>query len=171
MTNSEIRKHKAKQLRYKHSALESLGSAFLMDRLSEIEEACEDVRYFVDNDEDSLLNALDGDDEEVWEFKMAFADLAVDADRLRAAINDWRSIVFPEAEVWGLVMPKEDGLAVKKAIRLDDLVGLPLFCSGQGWEKDIPLWAKDKMDKLGWRVLSGFPIMLPSLRRSGSATY
>ena len=31
---------------------------------------------------------------------------------------------------------------------MDDLIGLPLFCSGQGWEKDIPLWAKDKMDKL-----------------------
>ena len=45
-------------------------------------------------------------------------------------------------------MPEEDELAVKKAIRVDDLVGLPLFCSGQGWEKDIPLWAKDKMDKL-----------------------
>ena len=24
----------------------------------------------------------------------------------------------------------------------------PLFCSGQGWEKDIPHWAMDKMDQL-----------------------
>ena len=27
-------------------------------------------------------------------------------------------------------------------------IGLPLFCSGQGWEKDIPHWAMDKMDQL-----------------------
>ena len=47
-----------------------------------------------------------------------------------------------------LITDKDDSLAKKKAIHVDDLVGLPLFCSGQGWEKDISLWAKDKMDKL-----------------------
>lgn len=54
----------------------------------------------------------------------------------------YESLVFPEADIWGLVMPEDDKLAVKKAIHVDDLIGLPLFCSGQGWEKDIPLWAK-----------------------------
>ena len=39
-------------------------------------------------------------------------------------------------------------MAKKKAIRVDDLIGLPLFCSGQSWEKDIPHWAKEKMDRL-----------------------
>ena len=62
--------------------------------------------------------------------------------------SKYESLVFPEADIWGLVMPEEDPLAGKKAVRVDDLIGLPLFCSEQSWEKDITLWAKDKKDKL-----------------------
>ena len=62
--------------------------------------------------------------------------------------SKYESLVFPEADIWGLVMPEEDPLASKKAVRVDDLIGLPLFCSEQSWEKDIALWAKDKKDKL-----------------------
>ena len=60
----------------------------------------------------------------------------------------YESLVFPEAEEWGLVMPEDDALVVKKAIRVDDLIGLPLFCSAQSWENDIPRWAGAKMDAL-----------------------
>ena len=62
--------------------------------------------------------------------------------------SKYESLVFPEADIWGLVMPEEDPLASKKTVRVDDLIGLPLFCSEQSWEKDIALWAKDKKDKL-----------------------
>lgn len=60
----------------------------------------------------------------------------------------YESLVFPEADVWGLVMPEDNPLAEKKAIRVDDLIGLPLFCSEQSWEKDIPRWAGEKMGGL-----------------------
>lgn len=60
----------------------------------------------------------------------------------------YEALVFPEADVWGLVMPEDDPLAEKKAIRMDDLIGLPLFCSEQSWEKDIPRWAGEKMGGL-----------------------
>lgn len=60
----------------------------------------------------------------------------------------YESLIFPEADVWGLVMPEDDPLAEKKAIRVDDLTGLPLFCSEQSWEKDIPRWAGEKMGGL-----------------------
>ena len=60
----------------------------------------------------------------------------------------YESLIFPEADVWGLVMPEDDPLAEKKAIRVDDLIGLPLFCSEQSWEKDIPRWAGEKMGEL-----------------------
>ena len=62
--------------------------------------------------------------------------------------SKYESIIFPESDIWGVVIPADDPLAKKKAIRVDDLIGLPLFCSGQGWEKDIPRWAKEKMDQL-----------------------
>ncbi len=58
------------------------------------------------------------------------------------------SLVFPEADRWGLVMRSDDALAEKEAISADDLIGLPLFCSAQSWENDIPRWAGAKMDSL-----------------------
>lgn len=79
---------KAKELRFKRGALESLGSAWLMRRLDEIGEACDEVAYYMDDDE-TLLNAMDGSEDEVWEFKMLYADLSADADRLRNAVSDW----------------------------------------------------------------------------------
>ncbi len=60
----------------------------------------------------------------------------------------YESLIFPEEDVWGLVMPEDDLLAKKKEIRVDDLTGLPLFCSEQSWEKDIPRWAGAKMAAL-----------------------
>lgn len=62
--------------------------------------------------------------------------------------SKYESIIFPESDIWGVVMPGDVPLAKKKTIKVDDLIGLPLFCSGQSWINDIPGWAKDKMDKL-----------------------
>ncbi len=62
--------------------------------------------------------------------------------------SKYESLIFPDADVWGLVMPEDDPLTKKKVIRVDDLIGLPLFCSEQSWEKDIPGWAGEKMDCL-----------------------
>ena len=48
---------------------------------------------------------------------------------------------FPERDVWGLIMPENDPLAEGPAVTVKDLAGLPLFCSGQAWEKEIKDWA------------------------------
>ncbi|MBR6939405.1 MAG: LysR family transcriptional regulator [Clostridia bacterium] len=72
-----------------------------------------------------------------------FAVLAEIPDRRK-----YNSLEFPERDIWGVVMSADLPLAKKKAIRAQDLIGLPLFCSGQGWEKDIPHWAKENMEKL-----------------------
>ena len=57
-------------------------------------------------------------------------------------------IEFPEADVWGLVIPKEDKLAKKKLIRVTDLTGLPLFCSEQAWSGVIKKWAGNRYTDL-----------------------
>ena len=57
-------------------------------------------------------------------------------------------IEFPEADVWGVVMPADCRLAKKKTVCVDDLVGLPLFCSQQSWKNDIPRWAGERMNEL-----------------------
>lgn len=88
-----------------------------------------------------------GDTEQVAEkLDKGLLDFAVLAETPDS--SKYESLVFPESDIWGVVMPADSALAKKKAIRVDDLIGLPLFCSGQGWEKDIPGWAKSKMDKL-----------------------
>ena len=57
-------------------------------------------------------------------------------------------LAFPERDVWGLVIPKEDPLAEKNVIRPEDLAGLPLFCSEQGWNGDIRKWAGRSFSKM-----------------------
>lgn len=87
--DTRTRQEKARDLRYKHAALESLGAEFLTNRLEEITVACDDVQYFMDSEGKTLLDALDGNEEEAFEFKMMFADLAADAYRLSAQLyND-----------------------------------------------------------------------------------
>ena len=116
---------------------ESYQICFLAREIHMLKQSYPGLRYHITS----------GDTEQVAEkLDKGLLDFAVLAEIPDA--GKYESLVFPEADVWGLVMPEDDKLAVKKAIRVDDLIGLPLFCSGQGWEKDIPLWAKDKMDKL-----------------------
>ena len=87
--DTRTRQEKARDLRYKRPALESLGFDFINDKLSEIEEACDDVQYFMDSEGKTLLDALDGDEEEAYEFQMMFADLSGDAYKLSECLHEW----------------------------------------------------------------------------------
>ena len=60
----------------------------------------------------------------------------------------YHSIPFPEADYFGAAIPSDSGLAKKDAVTVDDLAGLPLFCSEQSWENDIRPWAKEKFPRL-----------------------
>ena len=106
-----------------------------------------EINTFKQNYPNLRYHITSGDTEQVAEkLDKGLLDFAVLAEIPDASKYD--SLVFPEADIWGVVMPSDSPLAKKKAIRVDDLIGLPLFCSGQGWEKDIPGWAKDKMEQL-----------------------
>ena len=59
-------------------------------------------------------------------------------------IKKYDFLPFPEADVWGLIVPADDPLAEKKEIRIDDLIGNPLFCSEQAWDKEVAAWAGKK---------------------------
>ena len=85
---SEIKANRTRNLRYKRPALASMGFDAMRAELDEIEEACAGIHWFVDQDDENLINALDGEEEEAWEFKVAFADLEAKADQLREAMRD-----------------------------------------------------------------------------------
>lgn len=86
--NQEERRQKARNLRYKRPALASLTYECISEELSEISEACSDIHYYVDCDGDSLLEALDGDVEEEYEFRMAFCELDAKVTNLQDQLYD-----------------------------------------------------------------------------------
>ena len=57
-------------------------------------------------------------------------------------------LAFPEKDLWGLVIPEGDPLSEKDVIRVEDLAGLPLFCSEQGWNGDLKKWAGSSFSKM-----------------------
>lgn len=75
-------------MRYKQPALASLGWENITNELYDIQEACSDVHWFFEDDGDNLLAAMDGDEDAVYEFKMAFAELEAKCDSLYDAIKD-----------------------------------------------------------------------------------
>lgn len=90
----EKRMEKAKALRYRKPAVKDLNLASIREQLTEIEEACGDVHWYCESEDgwDTLLNALDGDDEEAWEFKVAFSDLEGQCEQMREdmdRLDEW----------------------------------------------------------------------------------
>lgn len=73
-----------------------------------------------------------------------FAVLAQEAD-----LDRYEAIRFPCTDRWGIVMKDDSPLASKKSVTLDDLEGLPLICSRQGVEADLPAWLRERVDHVG----------------------
>ena len=88
-----------------------------------------------------------GDTEQVTEkLDKGLLDFAVLCDAPDPRKYDF--VLFPERDRWGLILPEKDTLARKEAIRAEDLAGLPLFTSEQGWEGDIRNWAGSRFGEL-----------------------
>lgn len=89
MINSEETKRlKAQNMRYKKPLVRNINLDYIQQTLWDIQEECENVRWFIETDEDTLINALDGNEDEAFEFKMMFADLCAECDRLVADLQD-----------------------------------------------------------------------------------
>ena len=83
------RAEKTRALRYKRPALASIGYEIMTGELWEIQEACSDVAYYFPEGSDTLLDALDGDEEEAFEFQMAFSDLYAKVERLLYTLGEY----------------------------------------------------------------------------------
>ena len=84
------KKEKAIQMRYKKPIVRDLNLYTIEEELWEIQEECENVRWYTESEdgEDSLLNALNGDEDETYEFKMAFADLCAECERMISDLQE-----------------------------------------------------------------------------------
>lgn len=116
---------------------ESWQIGFLAREIAAFKRAYPGLRYHISS----------GDTRQVTEHLdrgvLDFAAIAEEPDP-----EKYESLDFPGADIWGLIVPRGSGLAKKDGVSVDDLVGLPLFCSGQGWRCDIPRWAGKRMDEL-----------------------
>lgn len=91
MVNAEeTKREKAKRLRLKKPIAKNINLDFIKQDLYDIQDVCEEIRWYTDSDEgdDTLINALDGDDDEAYEFKMAFADLYAECERMWEELHE-----------------------------------------------------------------------------------
>ena len=79
---------KARNMRYKKAILEELNLASIRTSLEEISTQCDDVKYYFDEDGETLLNALDGDEDEEFEIRMMFSELCAECEKLYDIISD-----------------------------------------------------------------------------------
>lgn len=116
---------------------ESYQIRFLAREINSFKKSYPGLRYHITS----------GDTEQVTEkLDKGVIDFAVLAEEPN--LSKYNYLCFPEADIWGVVMPEGCSLSKKDMICAEDLVGLPLFCSGQGWHKDISRWCGGQIDKL-----------------------
>ena len=105
-------REKAKALRWKRPMMRDLNWWHIVETLDEIAEAAADIQWM---DEDEIAEAL-GDEEEAYEFRVAFSDLAGDCERFREELEQVREYEFistdadgeDEATLFDLFFPAVD---------------------------------------------------------------
>ncbi len=88
MSEQETKRERAKQLRYKKPIVKDLNLWTIRQQLCEIQEECENVHWYVDTDEETLINALDGNEDEAYEFRMMFGDLCAECERMFGDLDE-----------------------------------------------------------------------------------
>ena len=146
MTNpKETRRIKAMNLRYKKPIAKGLNLDDIRNSLWDISEACGDVQYYIDSDDETLLNALDGDEDDAYEFKMMFSTLSAECEQMR---YDLDNEYIPEYFDLFFTAINKGGEMLGYDTYEHDYYGLSSFESGLANEeasKKIKALTKDKM--------------------------
>lgn len=89
MTDAEeTRRIRARNLRHKKPIANGLNLNDITTTLWDISEACIDVQYYIDSDEETLLNALDGDEDDAYEFRTMFSALSAECEQMQYDLNN-----------------------------------------------------------------------------------
>ena len=87
MTAEELKQYKAKQLRYKRPIARDMNLDYIREQIWNMGDLISDIQWFVE-DEENLVNALAGDEDEAFQFKMAFSDLAAELQYFEEDLNN-----------------------------------------------------------------------------------
>ena len=91
--SNKTKRDKSKNLRYRKAIVKDVNLDIIQEELWEISEECENVKWYWEDDDDTLINALDGDEDEAFEFKMMFADLCAECEQM---MEDLQNEYAPE---------------------------------------------------------------------------
>ncbi len=82
----------------------------------------------------------------VNDLEQGLSDFAVIAEP--PDLSKYNYIELPDADVWGLLMRRDNPLAQKSVICPDDLNNVPLISSPQSLKADLPRWCGEAIDSL-----------------------
>lgn len=63
-------------------------------------------------------------------------------------LSKYNYLRLPYSDTWGLLMRRDSPLAAKSEIQLEDLLQIPLICSRQSMEEEMPKWLGEHLEKL-----------------------
>lgn len=107
------------------------------------------IRAFKESYPGFVFHIFSGDTQPVAErLDRGLLDLAVIVEPPN--LSKYNYLMIPESNKWGLVVRRDSALAKKTALTLQDLYGVPLFCSEQSIKADFPRWCGENMDKLNF---------------------
>lgn len=105
------------------------------------------IRHFKESYPDFRYHITSGDTEQVTEkLDKGVLDFAIIVEE--PDTNKYNYIEVPATDIWGVVMPRTSPLANKAGITVDDLIGLPLFCSEQAVRYDLVKWCGKRVQEL-----------------------
>lgn len=103
----EARRERAKKMRYKRPIMKEMNLFTIQENLEKISEDAYDLRWTEDND--TLVAALDGDEDEAYQFRLEFSDVEAEAERMQEDLQErWIpeefDTFFPAANMQGDMM-------------------------------------------------------------------
>jgi len=87
MKTENEKAERSRNLRFKKGILAEMNIEHIRNCLWDIEEAVGDVTFYI-SDEETLLDALDGNEEEEYEFRLLFSDLSADCELLETRLEE-----------------------------------------------------------------------------------
>lgn len=104
-TAEELRREKARNLRYRKAVHADLNLESIGNELMEMYESASDVLYWCEEDGSTQLDELIGDEEETFELRMAFSTLEGDCQQMLEDLdNEWVPEFFDD--FFGAIGPR-----------------------------------------------------------------
>lgn len=63
-------------------------------------------------------------------------------------LEKYNYLVIPKKDVWGVLMRKDDSLACKDHLTIEDIIERELIVSRQSMKEDLPKWFENRIDRI-----------------------